>query len=56
MGVNRAILSRVIGQYGVKLSYTEQAKPQCSFSLTVSEAGRDGATFRTFVPCIVIEP
>jgi single-stranded DNA-binding protein len=56
MGVNRAILSGTIGQYGVKHSYTEQAKPQLSFSLTVAETGRDGATFRTFVPCAVVGP
>lgn len=56
MGVNRAILSGTIGHYGVKRIYTEQAKPQLSFSLTVAETGRDDATFRTFVPCVVVGP
>lgn len=56
MGVNRAMLSGTIGQYGVKLSYYKQAKPQLSFSLTVAETGYDGATFRTFVPYVVVGP
>jgi single-stranded DNA-binding protein len=56
MGVNRAIVSGTVGEYGVMLSYTEQAKPRLSFSLTVVENGRHGATFRTFVPCVVVGP
>jgi single-stranded DNA-binding protein len=56
VSINRTILSGTIGQYGVKLSYTEQAKPQLSFLLTVAETGRDGATFLTFVPCVVVGP
>jgi hypothetical protein len=54
VSINRTSLSGTIGQYGVKLSYTEQAKPQLSFSLTIAETGRDGATFRAIVPCVVV--
>ena len=56
MSVNRVILSGTISQYGVKLTYTQQAKPQLSFSLVCEEPGRDGYTFKTFVPCVVVGP
>jgi single-stranded DNA-binding protein len=54
LSINRVIVSGVISEYGVRLSYTEQSKPQLSFSLTVSEPGRDGAIHRTFVPILVV--
>jgi hypothetical protein len=54
--INRVIVSGTISDWGVKLSYTEQSKPQLSFSLVVSEAGREEATFRTFVPVLIMGP
>lgn len=53
-GVNRAILSGAVGQYGVKLTYTETAKPQTSFTLVCTEAGKDGASYWTFIPVLII--
>lgn len=52
--MNCVMLSGVISDYGVKLSYTELSKPQLSFSLTVSAPGRDGAVHRTFVQILVV--
>jgi single-stranded DNA-binding protein len=49
--MNRCILSGHISDYGPKLSYTESAKPQTTFTLIVSE-GQD----RTFIPVLVVGP
>jgi single-stranded DNA-binding protein len=54
--MNAVHLSGAIGQYGVKIAYTEQAKPQTSFTLIVEEPGREGATFKTFVPICIVGP
>jgi hypothetical protein len=47
--VNAVHLSGTIGQHGVKLSYTEQAKPQTSFTLIVEEGA-----YKTFVPVLIV--
>jgi single-stranded DNA-binding protein len=47
--VNNVCLSGIVGQYGVKLSYTEQAKPQTSFTLVVAEG-----TYKTFIPVLIV--
>ena len=56
ISLNRVILSGTIGQNGVKLSYTEQAKPQTSLTLACEEPGKDGHTFKTFIPVLIVEP
>jgi single-stranded DNA-binding protein len=54
MSINRVIVSGAVSSYGAKLTYTEQAKPQCSFTLVCEEPGREGATFKTFIPVLII--
>jgi single-stranded DNA-binding protein len=56
MSVNRVILCGAVGQYGCKITWTEQGKPHTSFMLVYAEPGRDGAMFRTFIPVLCIGP
>jgi single-stranded DNA-binding protein len=43
-----------IGQYGAKLSVTETAQPQTSFTLVREEAGSADASCKTFLPGTVL--
>src|SRR5262245_53141402 len=54
--MNSVCLSGSVSQYGVKLSYTEGARPVCTFSLVVCELARDGSgkVFQSFVPIMVV--
>jgi single-stranded DNA-binding protein len=54
MSLNRAILSGTVSQYGVKISWTESGKPQTSFALAASEPGKDGTSYRTFIPVLIV--
>jgi len=56
MSVNRVILSGTIGQYGVKIAWTESGKPQTTLTLVCEEPGKDGASYKTFVPVVIIGP
>ncbi|MGH8069282.1 MAG: single-stranded DNA-binding protein [Candidatus Entotheonellia bacterium] len=52
--MNAVHLAGKVGDYGCRITWTEQSKPQTSFTLIVEEAGRDGASFKTFVPICII--
>jgi single-stranded DNA-binding protein len=54
MAINRVILSGTIGQYGVKITWTDTGKPQTSLTLVCEEPGRQGGTFKTFVPVLIV--
>jgi single-stranded DNA-binding protein len=54
MSLNRVILSGTIGQYGVKIAWTEAGKPQTSFTLVVEEPAKAGSSFKTFVPVLIV--
>jgi single-stranded DNA-binding protein len=54
MSINRCIISGVISRYGCKISYTESGKPQTTFTLIVEESSREGASYKTFVPVLII--
>jgi hypothetical protein len=54
--VNAVHLSGRISDHGPKSSWTEQGKGQCTFTLIVEEPGREGATFKTFVPICIVGP
>jgi single-stranded DNA-binding protein len=41
-------------EYGPKLTYSEDAKPTCSFTLIYEEAGRDGGSYRTYIPISIV--
>jgi single-stranded DNA-binding protein len=56
MSLNRVILSGTVGQYGVKFSYSEQAKPQTSMTFVCEEPGKEGRPFKTFVPVLIVGP
>jgi single-stranded DNA-binding protein len=47
--INRVILAGHVSQYGPKLTYTEQGKPQCSFTLVLTKG-----EFRTFIPVLCV--
>jgi single-stranded DNA-binding protein len=53
--INKVILAGEIGQYGVKISYTETVKPQTSFTLVCTEAGKSGG-FKAFIPVLIVGP
>jgi hypothetical protein len=38
----------------VKLSYTDHAKPQTSFTLVCTGAGKDGTSYRAFIPVLIV--
>jgi hypothetical protein len=52
--MNTVCLSGTIGECGVKLAYTETAKPQLTFTMVCEEPGRDGSGFKTFIPCLIV--
>jgi single-stranded DNA-binding protein len=47
--INRVILCGHIGQYGCKISWTEQGKAQTSFTIVVEKSG-----FKTFIPVTIV--
>jgi single-stranded DNA-binding protein len=49
--MNRCCLSGYVGQYGVKISWTEAGKPQTSLTLVVEDGG-----YKTFIPILVVGP
>jgi hypothetical protein len=51
--LNDASTGRV-SDYGCKISWTEAGKAQTTFSLIVEEPGKEGTTFKTFVPVLII--
>jgi single-stranded DNA-binding protein len=52
--MNHASLVGTVGQYGVKIFYTEHSKPQTSLTLVVENAGKDGTTYKTFIPVLIV--
>ena len=52
--MNSVCLSGRVSDYGPKISWTEGGKPQTTFTLVVEEPGREGSTFKTFVPIKVV--
>jgi single-stranded DNA-binding protein len=52
--MNHVSLVGTVGQYGVKLSYTEHSKPQTSLTLVVENPGKDGTTYKTFIPVLIV--
>jgi single-stranded DNA-binding protein len=47
--INRVILAGHVSQYGPKLNYTEQGKPQCTFTLVLTKGD-----FKTFIPVLCV--
>ena len=43
-----------MGHYGVKISWTDGGKPQTSLTLVVENPGKVGATYKTFIPVLII--
>lgn len=52
--MNRVIVSGTISSYGPKISYTDAGKPQTSFTVVCEEPGREGASYKTFVPVLIV--
>jgi Single-strand binding protein family len=48
--LNRVVLAGRVSEYGAKISWTEQGKPQTSFTLIYEKEGG----FKTFVPILVV--
>jgi single-stranded DNA-binding protein len=51
--INKVFLAGEVGQYGVKISYTETGKPQTSFTLVCTEAGKT-LEFKALIPVLVV--
>jgi single-strand DNA-binding protein len=49
MNINKVIIAGKVTD-GPKLTYSSEGTPQCSFTLIVEEPGRDGTSFKVFVP------
>jgi len=47
-------MSGQVSEYGMTLVYTEAGKPQATFTLVCEEAARDGGTFKTFLPVVMV--
>lgn len=52
--MNSVHLSSRVSDYGCTITWTEQGKPQKSFTLIIKEPGREGTTFKTFVPVLIV--
>jgi hypothetical protein len=50
IAINKVLLLGSVTDDGPRLTYTENGTPQCSFTLLIAEPGKDGATFKLFVP------
>jgi single-stranded DNA-binding protein len=50
MHVNTVMLIGPVGTRGVKLSYSEQAVPTCTFWLEVEEPGKGGQLYTSYIP------
>jgi single-stranded DNA-binding protein len=51
--MNAVHLSRRVSDYGPKISWTDQGKPQTAFTLVVEEPGK-AAGFKTFFPVLIV--
>jgi single stranded DNA-binding protein len=49
-GINKVIVGGRLTAEGPKLTYSPEGTPQCTFTVRIEEAGKDGATFKVFVP------
>jgi single stranded DNA-binding protein len=49
-GINKVILAGHVTEAGPKLTYSPEGTPQCSFTLLLEEAGRDGHVYKLFLP------
>jgi single-stranded DNA-binding protein len=52
--MNHVSLVGTVGQYGAKISWTEKAKPQTSLTLVMENPGKDGTTYKTFIPVLIV--
>jgi single stranded DNA-binding protein len=50
MSLNKVIICGKVTDASLKLTYTSEGTPQCAFTLMVEELGRDGSSFKLFVP------
>jgi single-stranded DNA-binding protein len=58
MSINRTIISGAIGQYGIKITYTDTGKPYTSFTLVCQEPGHGESktAFKTFILVVIAGP
>jgi single-stranded DNA-binding protein len=54
--MNRVFLLGTVSQYGPKITWTDTGKPHTTFTLVCEEARKDGATFKTFIPILIVSP
>jgi single-strand DNA-binding protein len=50
IAINKVLLLGTVTDEGPRLTYAEHGTPQCSFMLLVAEPGKEGATFKLYVP------
>ena len=56
MSINRVFLIGRVSDFGPKLTYNANGKPECSVTLMLEEPGKDGYVFKTFVAVQVVGP
>jgi single-stranded DNA-binding protein len=52
--MNHVPLVGTAGQYGVKIAWTKGGKPRSSLTVIVEEPGKDKATYKTFIPVLIV--
>ncbi len=56
MGVKRVMVSGQVSSDGPNMSGTATSKPQTSLTLVRRESGKDGDTYKTFIPVLMVGP
>ena len=52
-GLNRVLLVGQVSDRGIELSYLPTSQPLASFTLVLSDVGKDGNVYKTYCPCEV---
>jgi single stranded DNA-binding protein len=52
-GLNKVIVAGQIEAPGPKLTYAAAGTPECRFTLRLDESGKDGQTFKLFLPILI---
>jgi single-strand DNA-binding protein len=50
VSLNKVVLCGQVADPSLKLTYSAEGSPQCSFTMRLDEAGKDGQVFKLFIP------
>jgi single-stranded DNA-binding protein len=54
--MNHVSLVGTVGQYGVKIAWTDGGKSQITLTVIVEEPGKEKTTYKTFIPVLIVGP